>query len=76
MSSVLWSAMFFETSSDAECDCDLAVKQLEHIAWHLRQMSPEEQRTFRAFAERAAAAEPSREVAAEILALVSGLLPD
>jgi hypothetical protein len=74
MSSVFWAAMFFETSSDAECDPDLATKQLEQIAWHLRQLSPEEQREFRLFAERAAAADRRPEVAADIRELVAGLL--
>jgi hypothetical protein len=76
MSAVLWSAMFFETSSDGECDPDLAVRQLERIAWNLGQMSPAEQQAFRAFAERTAAAERDGELAAQIRALVVGLLPE
>jgi hypothetical protein len=75
MSSVLWAAMFFETSSDAECDPDLATKQLEQIAWHLGQLSLEEQREFRAFAERAAATD-GPDMRARIRMLVDGLLPE
>lgn len=44
MSAVLCSEMFFETSSDTECDPERAVKQLEHIAWNLGNMSPDEQK--------------------------------
>ena len=76
MSAVLWSAMFFETSSDSECDPDLAVKQLEQVAWNLGQMSPAEQQAFRAFAERTAAAERNGDFAAQIRALVVELLPE
>ena len=76
MSAVLWSAMFFETSSDSECDPDLAVKQLEQIAWNLGHLSPDEQLAFRAFAERTAAAERDGDLAAQIRALVAGLLPE
>lgn len=50
--------MFFETSGATECDSDLAVKQLEQIAWHLGQMLSDKQRTFRDVAEQTAAAEP------------------
>jgi hypothetical protein len=73
---VLWSAMFFETSSDSECDPNLAVKQLEQIAWNLGNMSPDEQKAFRAFAERTAAAERDGELAAHIRVLIAGLLPE
>lgn len=76
MSAVLWSAMFFETSSDRECDPDLAVKQLEQIAWNLGRMTPDDRQAFRAFAERVAAAERDGELAAQIRAVVAGLLPE
>jgi hypothetical protein len=29
MSAVLWAALFFETSSDDQCDPDLTVKRLD-----------------------------------------------
>ncbi len=76
MSCVLWSAMFFETSSDAECDPDVALKQLEQIAWHLRQMSRDDQRAFRTYAETTAATERRAEVATQIRVLLSELLPE
>ena len=75
MHALLYAALFFGTSGDDECDPDLAVKQLEGIAWSLRQLSAAEQEEFRAFARRDAASHPVREVAAEIVALVDGLLP-
>ena len=42
MEAVLWAAVFFETSSNDECDPDLAVKQLEQMAHALAQLSPNE----------------------------------
>jgi hypothetical protein len=39
MRAVLFAALFFETSSDNECDADLAMKQLEEIAAELNQLS-------------------------------------
>lgn len=68
--------MFFETCSDAECHPDLAIKQLEQIAWHLQQLTPDEQREFRAFAERVAADDPRADIAGQVRRLVDGLLPD
>ncbi len=47
MSAILYAALFFETSIEEECDPDLAVKQLEGIAWSLRQLSSAEQDQFR-----------------------------
>jgi hypothetical protein len=76
MSSVLWAAMFFETCSDEECDADLATKQLEQIAWYLRQLAPDEQREFREFVEHAAAEEPRADIAERLRMLVNGLLPE
>jgi hypothetical protein len=58
MEAVLDGAVFFETSSDEQCDPDLAVKQLELLAWSLRQLSAQEQEQFRAFADRTAASHP------------------
>ena len=75
MHAVLYAALFFETSGDDDCDPDLAVKQLEGIAWSLRQLSEAEQQEFRAFALRAAEADPSPTVGAEMVAVVDGLLP-
>jgi hypothetical protein len=74
MEAVLWAAVFFETSSDDECDGDLAVKQLEQIAHALRGLSPDEQEEFRSFAHKAAQAEKRPETAAMIPRLVDGLL--
>jgi hypothetical protein len=75
MSALLYAALFFGTSSDYECDPDLAVKQLEQMAWSLRQLSPEEQERFRTFAQQEAENHPSPDVGKEILDLVDGLLP-
>jgi hypothetical protein len=71
----LYAALFFETSSDTECDADLAVKQLEQIAWSLRQLSPEDQELFRDFARRMAATHRSADEANQIQRLVQALLP-
>jgi hypothetical protein len=40
MHAVLYAALFFETSTDDECDPDLAVKQLEQVASSLAQLCP------------------------------------
>jgi hypothetical protein len=71
---VLWAAVFFETSDDAECDPDLAVKQLEQIAHALRELSPEEQEQFRAFARRTAERDHRAEMTTLVPALVDRLL--
>jgi hypothetical protein len=76
MSSVLWAAMFFETCGEDECDPDLAMKQLEQIAWYLRQLAPDEQQEFREFAERAAADDDQADTAEELRMLVKALLPE
>jgi hypothetical protein len=76
MEVVLWAAVFFETSSDDECDPDLAVKQLDNMAHALRQLSPAEQEEFRAFAFRTAERDPRPDVAALIPQLVDGLLDE
>jgi hypothetical protein len=76
MRAVLWAAVFFEASSDDECDPDVAVKQLEQIAFELRQLSREEQLAFRDFARREAQRDPSSEVRTLIGGVVDGLLPD
>ena len=75
MHAVLYAALFFETSSDDECDPDLAVKQLEHIAGSLRQLSHEEQERFRAFARQTAERHADTDAANEIGSLVDALLP-
>ena len=75
MEALLYAALFFGTSTDDECDPDLAVKQLEAISWSLQQMSPVEQETFRSYAYRAADEHPSPAVGDEIRTLVDGLLP-
>jgi hypothetical protein len=74
MHAVLFAALFFETSSEEECDLDMAVKQLEQIAWSLGQLSHEEQEQFRAFAHRTAESHSSPAIANEIVSLVDGLL--
>ena len=74
MRAVLFAALFFETSSDDECDTDLAVKQLEQIAVELNQLSREEQEQFRAFACRTAESHPNTATAHEIMSLVDALL--
>jgi hypothetical protein len=75
MHAVLYAALFLGTSDDDVCDPDLAVKELEGIAWSLRQLSPSEQEEFRRYAFDAAEQHPSPDVAREIRALVNGLLP-
>jgi hypothetical protein len=35
MQAVLYAALFLETTTDDECDPDLAVKRLEQIGWRL-----------------------------------------
>jgi hypothetical protein len=75
MEALLCAALFFETSTDEDCDPDLAVKRLEEISASLRQMSPAEQDQFRSYARRVADQHPSPPVAAEIRSLVDGLLP-
>lgn len=75
MRAVLYAALFFETSTDEECDPDLAVKQLEQLAWSLAQLSPDEQAELRAFALRAAESDPRPAVAEELRALAEHLTP-
>jgi hypothetical protein len=75
MRALLYAALFFEDSSDDECDPDLAVKQLEHIAWCASQLTQDEVEEFRAFALSEAERDPMSEIAARIRSLVEGLLP-
>jgi hypothetical protein len=75
MHAVLYAALFFGTSDDDACDPDLAVKQLEQIAWSLQQLSRSEQEEFRRYGFDAAEQDPSPDIAREIRALVDGLLP-
>jgi hypothetical protein len=65
----------FETSTEDECDLDPAVKHLEEIAHHLRQLPAAEQDEFRQCAYRAADSHPSPHVAADIRRVADGLLP-
>jgi hypothetical protein len=74
MTAVLYAALFFETSTEGECDLDLAVKQLEEIAYHLRQLSPAEQEEFRGYAHSLANKDPGP-AGDELRRLVDGLLP-
>ena len=66
VAALLYAAAFFETSTEDECDLDLAVKQLEGIADHLRQLSVEEQGEFRQFAHRLADSDPNPHLAADL----------
>ena len=75
MAALPYAASFFETSSEDECDLDLAVKQLEGIADQLRQLSPAEQVEFRPFAYRLADSDPKPHVAADLRPVADGLLP-
>jgi hypothetical protein len=75
MAALLEAASFFETSTEDECDLDLAVKQLEGIADHLRQLSAAEQHEFRQFAYRRADSDPNPYVAADLRRVADGLLP-
>jgi hypothetical protein len=75
MSAVLYAAAFFDGSTEDECDPDLAVKQLEGIAYDLRQLSTSEQEEFRRFAYRLADSDPNPHVAQELRRVADGLLP-
>lgn len=75
MRALLYAALFFEDSSDDECDPDLAVKQLEHIASCVSELTPDEVEEFRAFALREAERDPMPEMAVRIRSVVEGLLP-
>jgi hypothetical protein len=75
MAALLYAASFFETSTDDECDLDLAVKQLESIAHEVRQLSSAEQDEFRRFAYRLADSDPNPHVAADLRRVADGLLP-
>jgi hypothetical protein len=75
MAALLYAAAFFETSTENECDLDLAVKQLEGIAYNLRQLSAAEQDEFRQFAYRLADSDPNPHVAADLRRVADGLLP-
>ena len=75
MAALLYAASFFETSTEDECDLDLAVKQLEGIADELGQLSPTEQDEFRQFAYRLADSDPNPHVAADLRRVADGLLP-
>jgi hypothetical protein len=50
MAALLYAAAFFETRTEEQCDLDLGVKQLEGMAYHLRQLTAAEQDEFRRFA--------------------------
>jgi hypothetical protein len=76
MHALLYAALFFGTSTEDVCDPDLAVKQLEAIAWSLRQMTTEDQECFRRYAYRLAREHPVVAVAGEIRELADGLLPE
>jgi hypothetical protein len=75
MRAVLYAALFFETSTEDECDLDLAVKQLEGIAAELEKLSDAEQDAFRRFALSEAERDPLPEMRSAIHELVDGLLP-
>jgi hypothetical protein len=76
MEALLYAALFFETSTDEECDPDLAMKRLEEISSSLQKMSPAEQAEFRVNARRVANRHTNLAVADEIRSLVGGgLLP-
>jgi hypothetical protein len=75
IAAVLFAAAFFEGSTEDECDPDLAVKQLEGIAYDLRQLTAAEQEEFRQFAYRLADSDPNPHVAHDLRRVVDGLLP-
>jgi hypothetical protein len=75
MRALIYAALFFETSSEDECEPDLAVKQLEAIAAELQRMTTSEQDECRRFAYDLAAAHPIPAVRDEIRTLIDGLLP-
>jgi hypothetical protein len=58
MHALLYATLFLGTSTEDVCDRDLAVKQLEGIAWSLRQMTAEAQECFRYYAYRIAREHP------------------
>jgi hypothetical protein len=75
MRSLLYAALFFETSSDEQCDPDLAVTQLESIVGELDKLTLAEQEELRRFALQEAARYPIPKVGEEIRTLVDSLLP-
>ena len=75
MAALIYAGAFFETSTEDECDLDLAVKQLEGIAYSLHQLSAAEQDEFRQFAYRLADSDPNPHVAADLRRVADGLLP-
>ena len=75
MAALLYAASFFETSSDDECDLDLAVKQLEAIADRIRELSASEQDEFRQFAYRLADSDPNPHIGADLRRVADALLP-
>jgi hypothetical protein len=78
MRAVLYAALFFETSTEDECDLDLAVKQLEGIAAELEKLTPVERDAFRRFAMDEAERDPLPQVRTAIRELIdsSFLLTD
>ena len=74
MASVLYAALFFETSTEDECDPDVAVKQLEAIAFRLRELTPAEQDDLRHFGYRLADDDASQ-FGRDLRRLVDELLP-
>jgi hypothetical protein len=75
MAAVLYAAAFFDGSAEDECDSDLAVKQLEGIAYELRQLSAAEQEEFRRFAYRLADSDPNPHIAQDLRRVADGLRP-
>jgi hypothetical protein len=67
MRALLYTALFFATCTEEQCNLDTAVKELEGLTAELNELSAAEKAEFRAFALREAAAHPRDYVAAEIL---------
>ena len=76
MRALLYAAVFFETSSEEQCDLDTAVGQLESIHAELDRLTAAEKAEFRAFAQREASKDPAPHLRQAIGAFVDSLRPE
>jgi hypothetical protein len=74
MTAVIHAAVFFETSSDADCNPDVAVSQLEQLAHTVGQLSPAEREEFRRHGDRLAAEHPNPADGARVRETVDALI--
>jgi hypothetical protein len=76
MRALLYAAVFFETSTEEQCDLDTAVKQLEGIHAELDGLTAAEKAEFRAFAHREASKEPAPHLRQAIGTFIDSLRPE